>query len=164
MNFTENETTWLGSSIEEIYENLGPWQYHTPPVSASKYHTVLYELPAVQGQPPKPHYSKQNDWDCDHVRMPYSPKNLFPTKNVSFVRCFVTANVESGCVLQENGEDVLKPRWELIQTALLREFVSSRELEAAVCQYNNRCPTFSALHYLFEEVSTFFLHILPYYL
>lgn len=82
-NSIEN-VTWLGNSIEDIYENLGPWQYHIPPVSVSKYHTVLYELPAVVGQSPKPHYNRQNDWDCDHVHMPFSPKNLFPCKDVSF--------------------------------------------------------------------------------
>lgn len=78
----ENKVTWVGSSTQEIYENLGPWQYHISLVSASKYHTVLYELPATPGQVPKPHQNKQNDWDSDHVRLPYSPKNLFPTKNV----------------------------------------------------------------------------------
>lgn len=74
--------SWAGSTIQDIYGTLGPWQYYISPVSASKYHTVLYELPAIPGQPPKPHRSKQNDWDSDHVRMPYSPKNLFPIKNV----------------------------------------------------------------------------------
>lgn len=82
------EATWAGSSIQEIYDNLGPWHYHSSPISVSKYHTVLYELPAVAGQIPKPHYNKQNDWDGDHVRMPYSPKNLFPVKNVNCTYCY----------------------------------------------------------------------------
>lgn len=57
-------------------------------------------------------------------------------------------------VLQENNEDELKPRWELVQTALLRPFKCIKELEAAIHEYNSRFPPFLALHYFFEEVSS----------
>lgn len=69
----------LGSNMQEIYGKLGPWGYETPAVSPSKYHAVLYELPITPNCLPKPHTNTVgHHWDDDHVRMPYSEKNLFP--------------------------------------------------------------------------------------
>lgn len=47
-------------------------------------------------------------------------------------------------------------RWEIIQTALLRDIRSSRELEQAILTYNHKYAKewkFKSLHYLFEKVS-----------
>lgn len=82
--------TWLGSSISDICGGKGPWSFNVTPISISKYHTVLYELPVSLREPPKPHFNRQTDhWDDDHVRMPYSEKNLFPVKEV-FIKFIYT--------------------------------------------------------------------------
>lgn len=74
---------WLGKSLEDLYGDQGPWNFATLPVIPSKYHNVLYELPANLQQPPQPHYnSKPKHWDDEHVRMPYSPDSLFLVKEV----------------------------------------------------------------------------------
>lgn len=75
---------WSGFSLKDIYRDKGPWGYYMHPVSASKYHSVLYQLPAHRDVPLKPYYARQSDWDDGHVRMPYSEKNVFPVKDVSF--------------------------------------------------------------------------------
>lgn len=49
-------------------------------------------------------------------------------------------------------------RWEIIQTALLREIRSSRELEQAILTYNHKYAKewkFKSLHALFEQVRSF---------
>lgn len=72
-----------GVTLKEIYGTKGPWNYVPSSLSTSKYHTVLYELPVTLEEPPKPHYnSHTHHWDEDYVKMPYSPKNLFPIKSV----------------------------------------------------------------------------------
>lgn len=74
---------WSGTSMDDIYYGHGPWNFETPPIYVSKDHKVLYHVPATLKSAPKPHISCHvYHWDDDHVRMPYSSKNLFPAKNV----------------------------------------------------------------------------------
>ncbi|KAB0793201.1 hypothetical protein PPYR_12821 [Photinus pyralis] len=142
-------TKYLGTSMEAMYGSQGPWNYELPPIIASRYHSVLYQLPASLKSPPKPHISTQNHhWDSDHVHMPYSPKNLQTVKN-------------------SNGSETPKLRWEIIQEALLQPISSSKQLEMVLNKYNTRLPKLSALHYFFEEVleneesEEFFESLLP---
>lgn len=83
-----NEPEWLGVSVSDLYGERGPWNYNVQPVSASKYHAVLYQLPLQRNTLPKPHYNKDIVWDEDHVRMPHSEQNLFPVKGVCLFSFF----------------------------------------------------------------------------
>lgn len=60
------------------------------------------------------------------------------------------------------SKTISTPRWEIIQKALLREFHSSKELEAAIKSYNPKYARewkFKSLHALFEVSLTFlFIH------
>ncbi|XP_018570201.1 poly(ADP-ribose) glycohydrolase [Anoplophora glabripennis] len=140
--------SWLGTSISDLCKGRNPWSFSVSPVHASKYHAVLYNLPVTFKSPPAPFCSSQpQHWDEDHVRMPYSEKNLFPIK--------------------ENGTDVIKIRWNLIRDTLSRPIKNSRELETAITSYNSPLPRFLALHYFFEEILSteeagfFFNDLLP---
>ncbi|KAK9695255.1 Poly (ADP-ribose) glycohydrolase (PARG) [Popillia japonica] len=142
--------TWSGTDIDDLYENNGPYSFVYPPVTPSKHHAVLYELPVTLTSPPKPHQSLQtHHWEENYVKLPYSPQNVFPIEN------------------NETGEKILKSRWEIIENSLLQPIKSSRELEAAIKCYNTRLPSFAALHYFFEEVleeeegDAFFKTLLP---
>lgn len=76
--------TWKGASLSDLCKGNGPWSFSVTPIIVSKYHTVLYELPATVREPPKPHVSsKPQHWDENHVRMPFSDKNLFPVVEVN---------------------------------------------------------------------------------
>ncbi|KAI4458449.1 poly adp-ribose glycohydrolase [Holotrichia oblita] len=142
--------TWSGTSIDDLYENSGPYSFVYPPVTPSKNHAVLYELPVTLNSPPKPHRSSQtHHWEDNYVKLPYSPQNVFPIEN------------------NETGEKILKSRWEIIENSLLQPIKSSHELEAAIKCYNTRLSSFAALHYFFEEVldeeegEAFFKTLLP---
>lgn len=55
----------------------------------------------------------------------------------------------------ENGASV-ESKWEFIETALLRNIKSSRELEEAILSYNledGKAWKFNTMHTLFEQVS-----------
>lgn len=78
-----NSTKWLGTGLQELYKEIGPWNYCQEVVAPSKCHHVLYQLPVLPGVTPKPRYNKEIAWDNDHVRMPYSPNNLYPVEGVS---------------------------------------------------------------------------------
>lgn len=128
------EKTWSGLSLTDIYRGKGPWSFSISSVEPSRYHYVLYELPANLQHPPKPHQSSQPFlWDNDHVRMPFSEENLYP--------------------LKENGTDVIKLRWTVIQEALSLPINSVNQFEAALNKYNMSLPKFQLLHYFFTEVN-----------
>lgn len=62
---------------------------------------------------------------------------------------------------------VKKPRWEIIQNALLQPILTSRDLEKAILSYNTKYAKqwkFYALHELFEEVEMIFLNFMCRYL
>ncbi|KAF2904997.1 hypothetical protein ILUMI_01181 [Ignelater luminosus] len=146
---SESGKNWFGTSMEDIYCGHGPWAFEIPPVTASRDHAVLYELPITLDSPPKPYCSVQDHyWDDDYVWMPYSPKNLFPVEN-------------------ENGEKTPKESWKIIQESLLQPIHSSRELEVVISSYNTGLPKFLALHHFFEnileedEIRQFFEILLP---
>lgn len=50
----------------------------------------MFKLPITPGEIPKP--CKTNEsycWDKEHVRMPFSPKNLYPAEDVSCSKYFL---------------------------------------------------------------------------
>ncbi|CAH1373550.1 unnamed protein product [Tenebrio molitor] len=151
MSDKQNENssqTWLGTPLQDMYKGQGPWCFSTTPIIPSKYHHILYELPATLKEPPQPHYNSQpKHWEDDYVRMPYSSHSLF--------------------LVNQNGEEVIKPRWEVICEALTKPINSVEELQNAINCYNNKLPKFTALHHFFhdvleeEETQHFFTNILP---
>lgn len=81
-----------------------------------------------------PHKSTDK-WDNDHVRMPFSNESKY---------------VEIGV----QNEKIMKPRWDFIQTALLRDFTSSYDFEAAIKSYNTRYESiwsFDIFHEFFNK-------------
>lgn len=83
-SFSESKT-WLGSTISDICKGQGFWNFAVSPLTPSKYHTIVYQLPADLKHVPKAHLPKsqqENLWDDDNVRMPYSIKNLYPVNEV----------------------------------------------------------------------------------
>ncbi|XP_057658319.1 poly(ADP-ribose) glycohydrolase-like [Diorhabda carinulata] len=144
----QNKKTWVGSSIQEICNNKDIWSFNITPINISQYHAVLFKLPVTLKEPPEPFKcSEQKHWDDDHVRMPYSDKNLFPV-----------------C---ENGVEAIKLRWKLIKNTFQNvQINNSYELEAAIHTYNSSMPSFTALHQYFEdmeeeETNHFFEGLLP---
>lgn len=86
----QNDTyDWRGTHMNDIYWGKNPWQSYNVPVTPSRHHTVLFEVPVSPGGVPKPHFtSNACHWNSDHVRMPFSHKNLFPVKEVSLTDNF----------------------------------------------------------------------------
>lgn len=64
------------------------------------------------GPPPPSNNTYIDAWDSSHVKLPCSPKNLFPV-------------AEGSC---------LTSRWELIETALLRDIKNTKDLEVHLCR------------------------------
>ncbi|KAL3280193.1 hypothetical protein HHI36_017693 [Cryptolaemus montrouzieri] len=142
--------TYSGSPISGLCGGHDRWSFYIPPIAPSKYHNVLYEFPInTASGVPQPHINiNPKYWDEDHVRMPFSPHNLFPVKD------------------NENS-DRLMPRWEIICKSLEKPIKCFSDLEAAICSYNASLPKFGALEYFFEEVfeeeesTAFFENLLP---
>ncbi|CAD6231952.1 GSCOCG00001669001-RA-CDS [Cotesia congregata] len=142
---------WQGTSMNEIFGGLDIFFNEQPPIRRSENHAVLFELTISLRRPPKPFPSQLVDrWSEHFVRMPHSPK------------CFYTT--------QNNTDDrEVQTRWEVIQQALLQNFISTMHLEAAILSYNNKYVSqwnFTALHSFFEEIDEeetkkFFEKLLP---
>ncbi|KAJ8679546.1 hypothetical protein QAD02_015333 [Eretmocerus hayati] len=133
-----DDPEWKGVSMDEIYQHKGPfnWQ-HLPPIQVSPSHTVLFKLPLPNRGPPWPYpLASADKWCQNFVRMPNSSHSLYPID---------PENEKSGG---------LRPRWEVIQEALLQSFMSSHQLEAAILSYNHRYAEkwdFAAFHHFFNE-------------
>ncbi|CAH0714136.1 unnamed protein product, partial [Brenthis ino] len=135
---TMADSEWKGVPIANIVGSYSPWGAPEFPLVQPAYnHTVLYHIPGSGAQldrPPKPQIGKDK-WDQVHVRMPFSPQNLYPVENSA-------------------GETELKKRWEMIQNALNKPIKNSKELASAILSYNTQFKNrwkFLSLHYLFEE-------------
>ena len=76
---------------------------------------ILYDLNNVSNPYPAIFY---DIWDENHVRMPFSAKNIYPMKN--------------------GDKKELCSRWELIQSALGKELLCAEDLEDAILSYNMR--------------------------
>ncbi|XP_011636332.1 poly(ADP-ribose) glycohydrolase-like isoform X2 [Pogonomyrmex barbatus] len=129
---------WKGMSMDEIRKGLGIYEYQEhPPIVVSSRHTVLFMLPLRSHGPPKPYPTHQIDkWSQGYVRMPHSAHSLYPIE-------------------QRSGSRNCRNRWEMIQEALLRNILSSQQLEEAILSYNQIYAqrwNFAALHHFFSEV------------
>lgn len=85
-----SESEWKGAPISHIIGASSPWGAPEFPLVQPGYnHAVLYHIPSSGAQldkPPKPRIGKDK-WDQDHVRLPFSPQNLYPVEDVCIV-CF----------------------------------------------------------------------------
>ncbi|KAG8036804.1 hypothetical protein G9C98_004126 [Cotesia typhae] len=142
---------WKGASMNKIFEGRNIFFHKHPPIRSSENHAVLFKLSIPHRRLLKP-FSSQfvDEWSEHYVRMPHSPKNFYTTQN--------------------NTEDPkVRIKWEVIEQALLQNFKSSMQLEAAILSYNNKYASqwnFAALHSFFEEIDDeetriFFEQLLP---
>ncbi|GBP58889.1 Poly(ADP-ribose) glycohydrolase [Eumeta japonica] len=151
----DEEHSWVGVSLSELYGSQCPWDAPQFPVIKPAYnHEVLFHVSddgynEINNQPPKPQ-SGVDKWDQDYVRMPCSSHSLHP--------------------VVEGDTTNLKKRWEIIQNALEKPMKNSQDLEDAILSYNTEFKSiweFSALHKLFneyleeEESKSFFSVTLP---
>ncbi|XP_043214606.1 poly(ADP-ribose) glycohydrolase-like isoform X2 [Amphibalanus amphitrite] len=99
------------------------------PVVPSPSHTVLCKGAVLPTE-------ADDRWDEQHVRLPCSPKSLYPAR-------------------QRDGGTQLVQRWSMVQEALQRNINSSAALEDAIKSYNSRYKDkwdFSGLRYFIDEV------------
>lgn len=144
-----SKVTWRGCPISSL-KTLGSSNRHIPSVHPSSDHTVMVKLPLPDLGPPDPHPSSYSDvWDQHHVRMPCSPRSLYPISS---------------------GSDSLVPRWSVICKSLQRDIRCVNDLQKAILEYNTRYAekwNFKGLQYLLkqefeeEEHDYFFQHTLP---
>ena len=84
-----------------------------------KFKTILVQILYDLKNPTEPYPKSFIDvWDENHVRMPFSTKNIYPVKN--------------------GDKKELCSRWELIQNALRKELLCAEDLEDAILSYNMR--------------------------
>ncbi|XP_041364453.1 poly(ADP-ribose) glycohydrolase-like isoform X2 [Gigantopelta aegis] len=114
---------WKGVEKSEL-DTVPKCQSNFQPLKSSDKHIVTFALPYQYDvnhttKPPKPHPLNYIDkWDADHVRMPCSNENQYPTET--------------------KGKTRLQPRWNLIQESLLGDLSGPFELEDAILSYNQR--------------------------
>ncbi|XP_057315737.1 poly(ADP-ribose) glycohydrolase-like [Hydractinia symbiolongicarpus] len=86
-----------------------------PKLTPTDTHTILFRPHVLPNKIPRPYPDTYKDmWDKNHVRMPCSPENLYPTHDKK-----------------------IQKRWELIEATLLQPFQSSHDLEEAILVYNH---------------------------
>jgi len=119
--FDGEEDWWAGVELSSL-PRLGPGSALTAqhaPVRPGPSHTVTVCLPVTPDSPPQPHPAVPRDrWDGRHVRLPWSPDSLYP--------------------VQEADRTVLRPRWQLVTSALSRPLATVQDLQTAVLNYNSR--------------------------
>ncbi|XP_044743200.1 poly(ADP-ribose) glycohydrolase-like isoform X2 [Chrysoperla carnea] len=147
-----NDQSWRGSTMTEIYNNKGPYDWDPDPIQPTNDHEVLFMLPIPEKGPPKPRFTSESYcWNPDYVRMPFAAKeNLYP--------------------VSKTDPTVLKNRWTLIKEALSQPIHSSNDLQRAIFVYNNKYEDqwqFYTLHHFFNNVldedenEDFFKNLLP---
>ncbi|KAM0729668.1 Poly(ADP-ribose) glycohydrolase [Formica fusca] len=144
---------WKGMNMNEIRKGCGIYEYQEhPPIVSSAKHTVLFRLPLSMHEPPKPYPTHKIDkWSHGYVRLPCSAHCFYPVE-------------------QRSGDRNCRNRWDMIQEALLRNILSSQQLENAILSYNQIYAqrwNFAALHHFFsevldpEETAVFFKTLMP---
>ncbi|XP_042874419.1 poly(ADP-ribose) glycohydrolase-like isoform X2 [Penaeus japonicus] len=129
----ESGITWRGTPVSSL-PFITTTNLNIPPVYTAPNHTVLVQLPVTADVCPAPHPPTYTDvWDQFHVRMPCSPKSLYPLGK---------------------GSDTVVPRWSIICKALSRKMESVDDLQRAILEYNSRYAArwkFRGLQMLLEE-------------
>lgn len=148
-DLSPSKVSWRGCALSslQVLNNCGR---HVPTVHPASDHTVMVKLPLPDTGPPEPHPSSYSDiWDQHHVRMPCSPKSLYPISS---------------------GNESLVVRWSVISKVLRREMKCVNDLQRTILEYNTRYAekwNFKGLHELLdeefedEERAYFFHHTLP---
>ncbi|XP_042192718.1 poly(ADP-ribose) glycohydrolase isoform X1 [Callorhinchus milii] len=131
------DAKWLGTPISEL-RRMPECGGVLPPLRASHVNTVNIRTDLLKsGDVPRPYPTYFKDaWDDKHVKMPCSDQNLYPVEN-------------------EDGDKIVRSRWELINTALLRKFDNSLDIKDAILKYNAGYAKkwdFTILNYLCTEV------------
>ncbi|XP_031627780.1 poly(ADP-ribose) glycohydrolase isoform X2 [Contarinia nasturtii] len=151
-----SSVSYKGVPFKTVYRNFNEWDLdHLPEIVHRRDHSVLFKLPITTRsvQPPKPFIESGGPkWDSNHVKLPCAPQNEYKTESAS-----------------NSSKSIQTTRWEIIQTALLREINSTKDFEKAVLTYNPKYAKvwkFRALHTLFEEMDendavSFFKQTLP---
>ncbi|GAB1602921.1 poly(ADP-ribose) glycohydrolase-like [Argonauta hians] len=136
--------------IEKMHRAPTPWSEERF-AEADQEHFIMFTLPVdydceKDNVLPQPSCSKFKDcWDDKHVKMPCS--------------------MHSECVVEKK----LQQRWDVIQSALISDKKSPKELEAAILSYNFRYRfiwRFDGLKHLFDnmddlEYRNFFTNLVP---
>ncbi|XP_037803475.1 poly(ADP-ribose) glycohydrolase-like isoform X2 [Penaeus monodon] len=129
----ESGVTWRGTPVSSL-PFISTTNLNIPPVYVAPNHTVLVQLPVTPDVCPAPQPPTYSDiWDQFHVRMPCSPKSLYPLGK---------------------GSDTVVPRWSIICKALSRKMESVEDLQRAILEYNSRYAArwkFRGLQMLLEE-------------
>jgi len=139
----ESEDCTLGVGLDRLPRvGVSVGSQFTPPAPSTRppHHTVLVDLQRLTvNQVPLPYpVSPRNAWDGRHVRLPWSPDNKYPV-NVG------------------HGRKELRPRWDLISTALTKlitmEGLTTNDVKEAILSYNSRyANTFSWSFVAFESL------------
>ncbi|KAK7068881.1 hypothetical protein SK128_013592 [Halocaridina rubra] len=130
-----SKIAWRGCPVSAL-KSFDGTDVNVPSVHPSSDHSVMVKIPLPSSShPPEPHPPSYSDiWDQFHVRMPCSPKSLYP--------------------VSEHGNDSLVPRWSIIRRALQKTMKSVKDLQAAIIEYNSRYSekwNFKGLQYMLEE-------------
>ncbi|XP_029166400.1 poly(ADP-ribose) glycohydrolase-like isoform X2 [Nylanderia fulva] len=184
---SDDTPEWKGMSMNDIRKGFGTYEYqeHPPIVPAAK-HTVLFRLPLSMHEPPKPYPTHKIDkWSHGYVRLPCSAHCFYPVdqnlslksrfleykrKNTRLMRYLRDMIRYLDCIFQRSGDRSCRNRWDMIQEALLRNILSSQQLESAILFYNQIYAqrwNFTALHHFFsevldsEETAVFFKTLMP---
>ncbi|KAF6778510.1 hypothetical protein AHF37_02293 [Paragonimus kellicotti] len=118
----------LGESLDSLKNPIN----HLTPLRWSQEHKIFFDCSAVSSIPFVPfpeHYVDK--WSEYYVRLPCSPKSLYP--------------------VTENGKKSLIARWNLIEKCLRQRISTPSELQEAVLSYNSRFRTtwnFNVFHNL----------------
>jgi len=151
---SEDEISWKGSSLEEIFDGFEIFddRNEAPSLENSEDHTILFQTPLPEDQNIQPFDGTTDVWDDNHVKLPCNKESIY----------------------YEIGEDetkVQRYRWDLIKSSLTAKKISnSQELEDCIKAYNTKYEStwsFKALHALFEdefledETEYFFNIVLP---
>lgn len=151
---SEDEISWKGSSLEEIFDGFEVFddRNEAPSLENSEIHTILFQTPLPEDQNIQPFEETTDVWDDNHVKLPCNKESIY----------------------YEIGEDetkVQRYRWDLIKSSLTAKKISnSQELEDCIKAYNTKYEStwsFKALHALFEdefledETEYFFNIVLP---
>lgn len=136
---SEEDSTWKGFSIEDIFEGFSTFERRKAPiVEDSENSTVLFQLPLSddENEFPVPKSSECSDkWDEKHVRLPCSPESIY--------------------FEQVDGVKITKKRWDLIKSSLKDQKISdSVQLENCILKYNSKFEfawQFNGVHKLFDD-------------
>eukprot|EP00112_Aurelia_sp_Birch-Aquarium-sp1_P005984 Seg1670.14 transcript_id=Seg1670.14/GoldUCD/mRNA.D3Y31 product=Poly protein_id=Seg1670.14/GoldUCD/D3Y31 len=113
-DFDSDSDSFSMDSIPMAFGRLQHCGEVLPRLQPQPDHTVLFRPHIQATEAPHPYPDRYRDvWDKEHVRMPCSKENLYPTKDKR-----------------------IRKRWEFIEETLLKPIRTSRDFQNAVLTYN----------------------------